>query len=85
MNPIVGVAGAVRSSDPHFQTASTGPLMRAAQRPRPDGVRLAAVREPAADPYQLRPGKRSPDERSDIRGGVGVIPDVATLIRVTLL
>ena len=46
-------------------------------------MRLAAGREPAPDPDQLRPGKRSPDERSDIRGGVGVVPDVAALIRAT--
>ena len=31
---------------------------------------------------KMRPGKRSPDERNDIRGGVGVVPDVAALIRL---
>ncbi len=46
-------------------------------------MRLAAGREPAEAPDQLRPGKRSPDERSDIRGGVGVVPDAAVLIRAT--
>lgn len=46
-------------------------------------MRLAAGREPALDPDRLRPGKRGPYERSDIRGGVGVIPDVAALIRAT--
>jgi len=44
-------------------------------------MRLAAGREPAPD--QSRTGKRSPDERSDVRGGVGVVPNVAALIRAT--
>lgn len=29
--------------------------------------------------------ERSPDEHSEIRGGAGVVPDVAPLIRVTSL
>ena len=48
-------------------------------------MRLAAAREPAGDPDQLRPGKRSPYERSDTGGSVGMVADVTALIRATWL
>src|SRR4029450_7657864 len=69
-NPSCDLAGRVERSDTHQYCACGDGFRFALPILRGEAIQLVAC---------------SPDERSDIRGGVRVVPDVASLIRATPL